>query len=238
MRHEFWSIIPPEMIFDRDLKRIDLWVYAAIAARSNGKKHMWAMNKTIGEDISASDKTVSRSISRLAGKDYLKIEADSSMRVVYIVTPSVETVTPSVEMDKPGLSKRTPGVVETDTHKKIKEEVKVKKNIYGEFRHVKLSDDQYGKLVNDWGIDELNFRIRELDEYMEKHGKKYKNHLLALRTFKRNNFRTGYKENRPHQLSANQPKRGIVHDSRCRICKKEHRDTIDNVCVNGCDSNE
>ena len=55
------------------------------------------------------------------------------------------------------------------------------KHIYGEYNHVKLSDDDITKLkeltnnVDDW--------IRKLDEYIEKTGKKYKNHCLTIKNW-------------------------------------------------------
>lgn len=56
-----------------------------------------------------------------------------------------------------------------------------KKNIYGEYRHVCLTDKERERLFNDYGESETMEAIKYLDEYMQMSGKKYKDHNLALR---------------------------------------------------------
>jgi hypothetical protein len=63
--------------------------------------------------------------------------------------------------------------------KEGKEGNKVRKNIYGEYHHIKLTQKEYDKLQEDFGnAEEL---IKHLDEYIEMRGTKYKNHNLAIR---------------------------------------------------------
>lgn len=66
--------------------------------------------------------------------------------------------------------------------KEIKE-VKEKeiKNIYGTYQHVRLTKDQFDKLVSDYGEQETLDAVTFLDEYIEMKGYKAKNHNLALR---------------------------------------------------------
>lgn len=65
-----------------------------------------------------------------------------------------------------------------------KEEVKHK---YGEYKHVLLSDSQYGKLVIDFGKAKLDQMIRNLDEYLQNKNVTYKDHNLTMRTWERKN---------------------------------------------------
>ena len=55
---------------------------------------------------------------------------------------------------------------------------------YGEYDHVLLSDDDMVKLQEEFPFDWME-RIRNLDEYIERTGKSYKNHLLTIKTWAR-----------------------------------------------------
>jgi hypothetical protein len=54
------------------------------------------------------------------------------------------------------------------------------KRIYGEFHHVRLTDQEHEKLLQEYGskTDDL---IRYLDEYIEMKGYKAKNHYLCIK---------------------------------------------------------
>lgn len=52
---------------------------------------------------------------------------------------------------------------------------------YGEYKHVKLTDEQYKKLVDDFGQDLTDGGIKAVDEYCEMNGKSYKNYALTIR---------------------------------------------------------
>jgi hypothetical protein len=59
--------------------------------------------------------------------------------------------------------------------------VNEKKHIYGEYRHVKLSDAERDRLFNDYGEGDTLAAIKYLDEYKERKGYKSKNDNLTLR---------------------------------------------------------
>lgn len=76
------------------------------------------------------------------------------------------------------------------------------KRKHGEYSHVLLTSDEYLKLCEEWGEEELKRMIRILDEGIETKGYKYKNHNLALRNWKRNESttrNTGYSKPLPVQ---------------------------------------
>ncbi len=70
----------------------------------------------------------------------------------------------------------------TDKINKPKKETKKK---YGEYKKVLLSDNQYSKLLSDWGESKLSSMITKLDEGIQMKGYKYKDHNLALRTWEK-----------------------------------------------------
>ena len=55
------------------------------------------------------------------------------------------------------------------------------KHTYGEYKHVKLTENEMDRLVNDYGSEETAKAIKLLDEYIEEKGYKSKSHNLALR---------------------------------------------------------
>ena len=68
--------------------------------------------------------------------------------------------------------------------KEIKEDINIdvtKKYIYGEFRHVKLTNKERDKLFEDFGEEATLEAIRFLDEYKERKGYTSKNDNLTLR---------------------------------------------------------
>lgn len=58
---------------------------------------------------------------------------------------------------------------------------KPEKHIYGEYNHVRLTDDEYQKLCTEYGDSETGKAIRFLDEYIEMKGYKAKSHYLCIR---------------------------------------------------------
>lgn len=68
-----------------------------------------------------------------------------------------------------------------DKEKHINISTSKQKHKYGEFKHVTLTDEQYKKLVEDYGEQAVLDGIRNVDEYCEEKGKTYKNYNLTLR---------------------------------------------------------
>jgi hypothetical protein len=58
---------------------------------------------------------------------------------------------------------------------------KPKRHKHGEYNHVMLTDDEYARLISDFGSDVTDRYIKKVDEYCEQSGKTYKNYNLAIR---------------------------------------------------------
>ena len=56
-----------------------------------------------------------------------------------------------------------------------------KKNIYGEYQHVRLTDEERDKLMDEYGEAETSAAIKYLDEYIEMKGYKAKSHYLCIK---------------------------------------------------------
>ena len=88
------------------------------------------------------------------------------------------------------------------------------KHIYGEYKHVRLTDEQYEKLLTDFGQGKLDKCIQILDEYIETSGRSYKNHNLVLRGWVQNEFKRRYPcfeqvESKP-ELSADEIRKRVM----------------------------
>lgn len=60
------------------------------------------------------------------------------------------------------------------------------KHKYGEYLHVLLTDEEYARLLSEWGEPELLRMIKELDEGIQLKKYKYADCNLAIRKWKRN----------------------------------------------------
>lgn len=52
---------------------------------------------------------------------------------------------------------------------------------YGKYKHVKLSDNQFSALVNDYGQNIVDKYVKKVDEYCQQHGKPYNDYDLTIR---------------------------------------------------------
>lgn len=75
-----------------------------------------------------------------------------------------------------------------------KTDKKSNRHRYGEYGHVLLTDDQLEKLREQFPKD-LDDRIKEVDEYCEETGKRYKNPSITIRRWKLNGTRSNANEN-------------------------------------------
>ena len=97
------------------------------------------------------------------------------------------------------------GVPQTSNVKKIKNE---KKDIYGEYKNVRLSNKEIDTLFNDYGESETLEAIKYLDEYIEMKGYKAKSHYLCMRKWVFDAIKRD-KASKPQSLAE---KWGIIND--------------------------
>lgn len=69
----------------------------------------------------------------------------------------------------------------TDTRPKKAKKPQEPKHIYGEYKHVRLTDADYARLIKDYGEEATLQGIKKVDEYCEEYGKKYSNYNLTIR---------------------------------------------------------
>lgn len=74
-----------------------------------------------------------------------------------------------------------------------------KYNIYGEYKRIKLTEEQYNNLIKDYGKEFIDKQIQLLDEYVESNNNKnkYSNYNLVLRKSIRDNWFKNNKKEEP-----------------------------------------
>ncbi len=68
------------------------------------------------------------------------------------------------------------------------------KKSFGEYNHVKLTEEQYEKLINEYGESTIALYIQKVDEYVEQKGKKYNNHYLTIKNWIRKDNETNERD--------------------------------------------
>lgn len=82
--------------------------------------------------------------------------------------------------------RQTDNKPQSDTIKNVKNDKNVKKKRHRDY--VLLTDDEYNRLINEFGQSIIDSKIEDLDNYIGSTGKKYKDHNRTLRTWlKRDN---------------------------------------------------
>lgn len=71
--------------------------------------------------------------------------------------------------------------LEEDKNRLDKEKKKNTKHKYGEYKNVLLTDEEYNKLLEQYGSSSIETIITYLDEYIEMKGTKYKSHYLVIK---------------------------------------------------------
>lgn len=71
--------------------------------------------------------------------------------------------------------------IEKDIEKEIEKKITPVKKKYGEFQKVTLTDEEYSKLINEYGEETTHKAIEYLDSYITEKGYKSKSNYLAIR---------------------------------------------------------
>lgn len=83
------------------------------------------------------------------------------------------------------------------------EEIRIEKNTYSEFKNVKLSEEEYQKLIEKLGENNTNILIEELGGYLASTNKRYSSHYATLLNWARRKVQT-------HQEKLQIKKRTII----------------------------
>jgi ElaB/YqjD/DUF883 family membrane-anchored ribosome-binding protein len=216
-------------------KLLKIWIWCLLKATHKGYEQLIGLQKITllqgqfifgrkkaAEELSLPESTVWRLMQVLANKNNpsLEIETHTKYSIVNIINWSGYQLEKDEKMDtcetsnNNGLevvagqqvnNKWTTSEQQMDTNKNVKNVKNDKKNIYGEFGKVLLTEKEYEKLVADYGVEMVVKIIKTLDEYIEEKGYKSKSHNLAIRRW----VVDAVKKKQPQQ-QIQQPKQSVA----------------------------
>lgn len=175
--------IDKEIWLDKRLNALEKVIYTEIDSLDNGENGCFASNEYLANFCQCSQRKISEAISKLIELDYIELKSfDGRQRVLRSrVAKSARQNNKKCEADTQNLRHNNIVNNEVDYNKKENIKEKEPKLTFGEYKHVKLTDDEYQKLNNDYGLIMAEKLITYLDEYIEEKGYKSKSHYLAIK---------------------------------------------------------
>lgn len=182
----YYAIIPADVRYDNELKDKAKLLYGEITSLSDKYGYCYASNKYFAELYGVTVTTISLLIKNLVEKGYIESE-------IKYKEGSKEILNRYLKIIKGGYLNNFKG----GYLKKVKDNnininnTSNNKYIYmGTYKRIKLTKDQYNKLIDDYGEDYINQIINRLDEYVESNNNKnkYSNYNLVIRKAIRDNW--------------------------------------------------
>ena len=137
----------------------------------NWSKYNWSSSEKVRKAVESVAQHIKSDTFKRMVTDLIKNNID----IKYITDNRTETVTETDTVSDTDVSIGYPYPMDTLSQNKSK------RHRYGEYNHVMLTDDEYARLISDYGEDVTKQYIKKVDEYCEQSGKAYKNYNLAIR---------------------------------------------------------
>lgn len=189
MKSENYIVIQGWMRNELQLKGNDLLVYAIIYGFSQAENQKFTGSLSYLADWCGATKAgIIKNLQNLLGRGLIERTDRYINGVKFVeyyatqftgVLNSVEQgVVNSVEQ---GGKLSLPNNIDDNIELNDKENNKDIKHTYGEYKHVRLTDKERDKLMDEFGEAETLAAIKYLDEYIEEKGYKAKSHYLSMR---------------------------------------------------------
>lgn len=166
--------IPKEIWLDERLNTVDKIILLEVDSLDSSEEGCYASNEYLSEFCKCSESTISNSINKLIKLGYIEVKKFDG-RKRYLKSRLLNFKRQTLKNQKADYENlRGINIDNNIINNKIY-------NIYGEFKNVKLTDDEYKKL------EEKNLLpyIEKLSSYIASKGKKYKSHYATILTWSR-----------------------------------------------------
>ena len=192
IKKSYYAIIPANVRYNKSLTPNAKLLYAEITALCNEKGFCWASNKYFAELYQVSKISISNWISELEKNNYIKCEIiykEDTKQILYryikIVDAPIKDFfnTPIKENFNTPIKENFNGNITNDLNNKVinkrsEKNARPDKQIYGQYKNVLLTQEEYDKIINQENGPEA---IEFLSEYMEMKNYKVKSHYLAIK---------------------------------------------------------
>lgn len=142
------------------------------------------------EDLKLKGKMWDRKVDSLRKMKILTKEVTNKFTIISIInwdTYQSNAETNDQVNDQQMTNKRPTNDQQMTTDKNDKNDKKILKYIYGEFKNVKLSKEEHEKLVAEFGESGTKDKIESLSQYVASKGKKYSSHYATILSWERKN---------------------------------------------------
>lgn len=186
-------------IVTKDTEYLAVWVYlithathSDYQAEFKGERitlkggQLLTGRKSIAQKLNINETKVQRILKRYEIEQQIEQQTSNKNRLVTVLNWD-KYQDSEQQIEQQVNNKRTTSEQQVNTNKNlknIKNDKNVKKNTYSEC--VKLTDDEYNKLIKDFGLSLTETYIDKLNDYVLSTGKKYKSHYHTIRNWLRN----------------------------------------------------
>lgn len=174
--------IPRDIWLNKELSITEKCFLAEIDSLGGSEEGCFASNQYFAEFFNLSKERARKIIGELNKKGYLEItltyKEDSKevdQRIIKLIGYGHKQ--PYGQNQPGGTVKNDHYITKSDNIIKKEKPVRHK---YGTYKHVLLTDKDIEKLVSTYGKEVINEYIDRMDNWIELHGKTYKNYYLAL----------------------------------------------------------
>ena len=178
----YYAIIPANVRYDNELRANEKLLYGEITALSSKYGECTASNNYFAKLYEVRPSAISKWIKDLENKSYIAVEyfkknKEIEKRIIKIIgSHKCEYV---VTKEEGGYSQKEKENNTSNNNTSIKKEInKEKKNKYGEFENVLLTDKEFSKLKE--RFNDYEERIKTLSYYLASRGDKYKSHYATI----------------------------------------------------------
>ena len=188
MKNENYIVVQGWMRNELQLKGNDLLVYAIIYGFSQAENQKFTGSLSYLADWCGATKAgIIKNLQNLLGRGLIE-RTDryiNGVKFVEYYATQFNGVLNSVERGavnsvEQGIKLSLPNNKENNIDSNNKED-NIVKHTYGEYKHVRLTDKERDKLMDEFGEAETLAAIKYLDEYIEEKGYKAKSHYLSIR---------------------------------------------------------
>lgn len=176
----YYAIIPANVRYDNELKDKAKLLYGEITSLSTKEGYCYASNKYFANLYNVSTTTISLLIKNLVDKGYIESEIIYKEGTKEILKRYLKIIKdPYLKNLKYPIKENLKDNNTSNNNTSIKKEInKEKKNKYGEFENVLLTDKEFSKLKE--RFNDYEERIKTLSYYLASKGDKYKSHYATI----------------------------------------------------------
>ena len=210
----FNGINIPEGIYNSSkLTPVTKIVYGRLLRYAGKNGVAYPKQETIATELNVSINTIKRAIKQLVDNDLIVIERGNRLnheanRYYFIFNngffgSTKNDTSVSTNLDTKLSTKNDTSIHIEESQKEEshieenKKNIKEKSSIYGEYKNVRLTDNEYKKLVERFNENETINWIDRLDEYVEMTGKKYKRHYATILNWSKREKQTQQVQQQP-----------------------------------------